>query len=471
MKDARILVVDDDTSMRMALCETLESCGYRVENAANGFEALTKFRKGSFEAVITDMRMPGMSGMEVLKSIKKISSDSPVILITAYGTVNTAVEAMKEGASDFIMKPFSLEDIEFVVKNVLATHGEKEEKAIEEEKRPATADREIISNDPKIMGIFEFLKTVAKSRSSVLIQGESGTGKELFARFLFRHSDRKHLPFVAVNCAAIPENLLESEMFGYEKGAFTGAMQKKTGKFELANGGTLLLDEVTEMNIHLQAKLLRVIQEREIDRVGGKMPIPVDVRIVATTNADIRKRIEEKAFREDLYYRLNVLPLKIPPLRERKGDVELLSRHFLKKYSNLNEKEAPAFAGQTLQRLNAYPWPGNVRELENVIERAVLLCQGKTILPEHLFLEEVPDEGLPEREKSAASGEEGADFLPGKGPSREMTIWEMERELIFRTLERVQGNKTKASEILGISVRTMRNKLQEYSGKTSLPSG
>jgi len=466
MKETRILVVDDDTSMRMALCETLESCGYLVETAANGFEALTKFKGGAFEAVITDMRMPGMGGMEVLKSIKKISPNSPVILITAYGTVNTAVEAMKEGASDFIMKPFSLEDIEFTVKNVLATQDEKDEKESRTERKPPVTDREIITRDEKILGLFEYLKKVAKSKSSVLIQGESGTGKELFARFLYRHSDRKHMPFVAVNCAAIPENLLESEMFGYEKGAFTGAMQRKIGKVELANRGTLLLDEVTEMNPHLQAKLLRVIQEKEIDRVGGKMPFPVDVRIVATTNADIRQAIEDKTFREDLYYRLNVIPLKIPSLRERKGDIELLSRHFLKKYSDLNEKTLPALADMTLKRLNAYDWPGNVRELENCIERAVLICQGDTVLPEHLHLEDVLFDDLAEEKKSFLL-EEIPRGIPENDSSTGKTLWQVERALIFSTLEKVKGNKTKASEILGISVRTMRNKLQEYQGKES----
>jgi len=470
MKEARILIVDDDTSMRMALCETLEICGYLVETAANGFDALAKFKKGLFEAVITDMRMPGMGGMEVLKSIKKISPESPVILITAYGTVNTAVEAMKEGASDFIMKPFSLEDIEFVVKNVLATHGEKDDREIKPAQKPIFTDREIITKDERILGIFEFLKTVAKSKSSVLMQGESGTGKELFARFLYRHSDRKNMPFVAINCAAIPDNLLESEMFGFEKGAFTGAIQKKMGKFELANGGTLLLDEVTEMDTHLQAKLLRVIQEKEIDRLGGKMPFPVDVRIIATTNADTRKCIEDKTFREDLYYRLNVIPLKIPPLRERKGDVELLSHYFLKKYSNLNEKALPEFADRTMKLLNSHDWPGNVRELENVIERAVLVCQGNTVLPQHLYLEDHVVDRMPAEEKMSCSLTEDSCVIPGIDLSKDMTIWEMEKELIFSTLDKVKGNKTKASEILGISVRTMRNKLQEYNLKTPLIS-
>ncbi|MCG6537482.1 MAG: sigma-54 dependent transcriptional regulator, partial [Syntrophales bacterium LBB04] len=291
----QILIADDDLSMRQALAESLESCGFEVETAENGADALAKFQKGKFEVVVTDMRMPKMTGMDVLRGIKKISPLTPVILITAYGTVKTAVEAMKEGAAEFIMKPFSLDDLEFAVRNVLVTNKDGKEGKIEE---PGPAVTEIITQDPAIISIMQLLKNVAASKSTVLINGESGTGKELFVRYVYRHSNRKNMPFVAVNCAAIPHNLLESEMFGYEKGAFTGAMQKKPGKFELAHGGTLLLDEISEMDIQLQAKLLRVIQEAEVDRLGGKAPVPVDVRIIATTNADLKLRIEEKTFRE-----------------------------------------------------------------------------------------------------------------------------------------------------------------------------
>lgn len=458
----QILIADDDVSMRAALSESLESCGYEVATAENGADALQKFREGRFEVVITDMRMPKMSGMDVLRGIKKISPATPVILITAYGTVNTAVEAMKEGAAEFIIKPFSLDDLEFVVKNVLAANAENqigEETRAQESPYPA---REIITKDAKILALLELLKNVAKSKSSILIQGESGTGKELFARYIYRHSNRKNMSFVAVNCAAIPGNLLESEMFGYEKGAFTGALQRKPGKFELADGGTLLLDEISEMDMQLQAKLLRVLQEGEIDRLGGKSPIPVDVRIIATSNADLKARIEEKAFREDLYYRLNVIPIKIPPLRERHGDVLLLAEYFLKKYSHINEKKPPQFSSRVLSLLESHPWPGNVRELENIVERAVLICEGAAILPDHLCLE----------------GEERKIVSPVPAPvehpfmkNPELTLKDMERDLIFETMSRVKGNKTKASKILGISVRTMRNKLHEYNYSVNDESG
>ncbi|OPY88473.1 MAG: Transcriptional regulatory protein ZraR [Syntrophaceae bacterium PtaU1.Bin231] len=307
-----------------------------------------------------------------------------------------------------------------------------------------------------MLSLLSMLKGIAKSKSSVLIQGESGTGKELIARFIYRHGNRRQRPFVAVNCAAIPHNLLESEMFGYERGAFTGASQRKIGKFELADGGTLLLDEISEMDVQLQAKLLRVIQESEVDRVGGKEPTPVDVRILATTNADLKTAIEEKRFRGDLYYRINVIPVKVPPLRERKGDIGILSEHFLKKYSSVNECGTPRLSRESLAVLQSHSWPGNIRELENIMERAVLICAGGEILPEHLGLEGQARPAAPApRAVEPAAGEAAA--CAGAA-----TLGEMEKNMIFETLRKVNGNKTKASKILGISVRTMRNKLHEY---------
>jgi len=450
-----LLIADDDRTMRMALAESLQSCGYEIETAENGAEALTKYAGGRFEAVITDMRMPKMSGMDVLRGIKKVSPKTPVILITAYGTVSTAVEAMKEGASEFIMKPFSLDDLEFVVKNVLATSaGGGEAPPDEDVEDGAYPEREIVTRDPGMLSLLAMLKGIARSKSSVLIMGESGTGKELIARFIYRHSNRRQRPFVAVNCAAIPHNLLESEMFGYERGAFTGASQRKIGKFELADGGTLLLDEVSEMDVQLQAKLLRVIQESEVDRVGGKEPTPVDVRILATTNADLKAAIEEKRFRGDLYYRINVIPVKVPPLRERKADIEILGEHFLKKYSSVNECSTPRLSREALELLRAHSWPGNVRELENIMERAVLVCAGGRILPEHL--------GLEGADRPAAAAPQAAEREEGEAVAGAATLGEMEKTMIFETLRKVNGNKTKASKILGISVRTMRNKLHEY---------
>ena len=454
----RLLIVDDDSSMRMALYESLSSCGYDVETAENGAEALVKFKNGQFAGVVTDMRMPKMTGMDVLRGIKKISPQTPVILITAYGTVNTAVEAMKEGASEFIMKPFSLDDLEFAVKNVLAASTRKTDQDDEEITGHASPHKELITQDKKILELLDMLKSVAKSKSSILIQGESGTGKELFARFVYRHSNRRQMPFVAVNCAAIPAQLLESEMFGYEKGAFTGATVKKIGKFELADGGTLLLDEISEMDIQLQAKLLRVIQESEVDRLGGKMPVSVDVRIIATTNADLQNRILQKTFRNDLYYRLNVIPVIVPPLRERNGDVILLAEHFIKKYSEVNEKKEPVLTSEAKAALSTYAWPGNVRELENVIERAVLICSEGHITSSNLFLEK-SDGRL--NQQTVPSNH---DMKPRheNDDEKNSTLHEMEKSMIFDTLNKVNWNKTKASKILGISVRTMRNKLNEY---------
>lgn len=453
----RLLVVDDDQSMRAALYESLSSCGYDVETAENGVDALAKFKEGQFAVVVTDMRMPMTSGMDVLRGVKRISPKTPVILITAYGTVNTAVEAMKEGAAEFIMKPFSLDDLEFAVKNVLATNARTDTGLPEEEIYPA---REIITADKKILALLEMLKIVAKSKSSVLIQGESGTGKELFARYIYRHSDRCHRPFVAVNCAAIPAQLLESEMFGFEKGAFTGAAVRKIGKFEMANEGTLLLDEVSEMDVSLQAKLLRVIQEAEVDRLGGKNPVQIDTRIIATTNADLQDRIAQKSFRSDLYYRLNVIPVMVPPLRERNGDVNLLADYFIKKYSQVNDRKEPVLSDGARAVLKAYPWPGNIRELENVIERAVLICNESTISVDHLFLESTAADAIV---KKNAQMEEAMSSA-GNTEQREkgLTLYEMEKNMIFDTLDKNDWNKTKASKILGISVRTMRNKLHEY---------
>ncbi len=455
MKTKTILVVDDDPSIRVTLSESLKSCGYEVETSGSGEDALAKFQEDKFDVVITDMRMPRIGGMEVLRGIKKVSSGTPVIVITAYGTVNTAVEAMKEGAADFIMKPFSIDHLESLVKKVVAEKNGKEQgrqgSSGHDSNGCLSRKKTIITKNKQMLALLELLKSVSRSKSSILIQGESGTGKELVARYIHRHSDRANMPFIGVNCAAIPNNLLESEMFGHEKGAFTGASRRRLGKFELAGGGTLLLDEISEMDIQLQAKLLRVIQESEIDRLGGVASVPVDVRIISTTNTNLKKCVEEKKFRSDLYYRLNVIPVKVPPLRERKGDIVVLCEYFLEKYSRLIGTIRPTLSKEAAEMLEAYRWPGNVRELENVIERTVLLSGGKTILPGHLYLES-------DGEKTGQPAEEALKSVFLKGA----TLKEMEKRLIFETLKNVDGNRTRASEILGVSVRTIRNKLNEY---------
>jgi DNA-binding NtrC family response regulator len=442
----KILIVDDEPSMRMALSESLDSCGYKTEAVNNGEEALKVFDQELWDMVITDMRMPGINGLDVLRSIRRKTKDTPVILITAYGTVNTAVDAMKEGATEFIMKPFSLEDLEGAVRKIFAAP-----EGIEASREHvAEMPFQIVTNNEKMLNILKLLKNIAKSRASVLIQGESGTGKELFARYICAHSDRSDQPFVAVNCAAIPTNLLESEMFGFEKGAFTGAHQRKVGKFELANTGTLLLDEISEMDVQLQAKLLRAIQESEIDRLGGKTPIPVDARIIATTNINIRMAIEEKRFREDLYYRINVIPVKVPSLRERRDDIECLSQYFLNKYCRLSNRPVPEIDRETMKRLFAHHWPGNVREFENAIEGAVLVCDGPKLLPEHLFMDDV------------FTVDKAADTDVPIRLDKVIKLSELEKAAILNALKHTGGNRENAAHLLGISIRTLRNRLHEY---------
>ena len=453
MKKNRILIVDDDDAMRLALSESLESCGFDISAAENGNEALNLFNKRKFDLVVTDMKMPGMTGIEVLQGVKKLSPDIPVILITAYGTVNTAVEAMKEGAAEFIMKPFSLDDLEAVVKNVISTYKAE----ASQKKEVLHPTQRIITQDPKLIAIMDMLKNVAKSKSSIMIQGESGTGKELLAKYVHEHSNRHNQPFVAVNCAAIPHNLLESEMFGYEKGAFTGASQRKLGKFEIAHTGTLLLDEVSEMEIHLQAKLLRIIQESEVDRLGGSSPIPIDVRIISTTNINLTSAISNKTFRGDLYYRLNVIPVKIPPLRERNGDILYLVDHFLVKFGKEKGLKKPVLTDNAAAFLKTYPFPGNVRELENIIERAVLMTDGGYITQESLCLESL------DNIETGQPGElEPTPIINATSLKTTKTLKDIEKELICDTLNSVDGNKTKAAKLLGISVRTLWNKVNEY---------
>jgi len=428
--EPRVLVVDDEPSMCRALSAVLERFGLKVSTALDGLQGLTKFRRDVYDLVIADLKMPGMSGVELLKEIKRISPRTPVVLLTAYGTIEGAVEAMKEGAFDFLQKPFSPEVLRDVVSRALRPRDQDSPKS-----------RPIITQSPLMLEVLDMAREVAKSSAPILITGESGTGKELLARYIHEHSPRSRGPFVAINCAALPEGLLESELFGHERGSFTGAVSQKKGKFELAHGGTILLDEISEMPLALQAKLLRVLQEGEIDRVGGLKPIPVDVRPIATSNQDLSERIRQGKFREDLYFRLNVVHLKLPPLREREEDIPLLAEYFLEKYARLNGKPVKEFSPEALEKLSRYSWPGNVRQLENVIHRAVLLARSERITAEDLILEE-----------EIGVGRMGAG----------LSLREMEKRLIIETLRRVGGNRTRAAKLLGVSVRTIRNKLKEY---------
>jgi two-component system response regulator FlrC len=499
-----ILIVDDEVEMRIAMSETLKHCGYPVELSHNAIDALKKFKNNEYSLVITDMTMPKRSGLELLKDIKGLEPFKPVIMATAYGTIETAVEAMKHGAFDYIVKPFNFENFIFIVERALAYQDSKgpimlrptEEKSNSAPtggtRKQANSDpKEIVTQNAAMKSLLDVARNVSRSKATILIQSESGTGKELLAQYIHNNSERSSKPFVAVNCAAMPDTLLESELFGHKKGSFTGANQDHRGKFEQAHTGTILLDEISEMALPLQAKLLRVLQEQEIDKVGGKDPIKVDVRVVATTNRNMLECVESGKFREDLYFRLNVIPLSLPALRERKDDIPLLVEHFLTKHALLNGRERPQIAQDALDVLTNYNWRGNVRELENVVERAMLLCNGNEILPHHLLMHSqmgsrtinedlasatasIPSTGstsisskrlTPAVVPPAPVIEVDANSIPANGPlgiEVGMSMKEAEKKLIFETLKESCGNRTHASRILGISIRTLRNKLNEY---------
>ena len=423
-----ILVVDDDPQMRAALKEAIQRAGFEAIVCDGGEAGLAKLQHASYSLVVTDMKMPKMDGLTFLREVRRRIGSQPVLVITGFGTVENAVESMKEGATDYLMKPFSFDALKKSLESILH--------------RTATG-KDLLTENAEMQKVITIAENLAANDITVLITGESGTGKELLARQIQRTSRRKEKPFIAVNCAAIPDNLLESELFGHEKGAFTGAVERRKGKFEMADGGTILLDEIGEMPMMLQAKLLRALQEREIDRVGGKETIPIDVRVIATTNRNLVRECAEGRFREDLFYRLNVFPLKVPPLRERPEDIIALTKHYINRFSAVARKTISGCTEEAIAILKSRPWRGNVRELENVIQRAVLMCNRDMIDVSDLMVDETIENEL---------GDQGAN---GK-------IKDMEKELIIKTLKDVQGNKTKAAQILGVSVRTIRNKLNEY---------
>lgn len=430
MKD--ILVVDDEQQMLVAIRETLKRKGFAITTASSGMEALGKLREQFFQAVITDVRMPKLSGMELLREVKKLSPATPVIMLTGHGTVTDAISALKQGAYDYLMKPFSAGQLTSVLGKATQTVRDQ----------TAYGSGAIVTNDPKMKQMLEVAVQAANSDETILIQAESGTGKELLARFIHNSSPRNKRAFVAVNCAAVPGDLLESELFGHEKGAFTGAHLSRIGKFELAHRGSMLLDEIGEMAPRLQAKLLRVLQEKEIDRVGAVAPTKVDVRVIATTNRNLKEMISTGIFREDLFYRLNVIPIGIPPLRQRKGDIPALVSYFCNRFSEDDNRKH--FSEETIELLQKYDWPGNVRELENLVRRAVALCRNLVVTPADL---------LPEMD---TGGNGNAELKPG------MSIKELEQKIIQITLDETAGNRTKAAQMLGVSLRTLRNKLREY---------
>ena len=451
MADARrVVVVDDEAGMRAGLVEVLTRGGFAVEPFGTAEDALTRLAAGGVDLLITDLRMPGMSGLDLLRETRQSATDVPTVVITAHGTVEDAVVAMKLGAVDFLTKPFSPTDLLHLVGRGLSERASAPPPSLRMRPGDGAPRRPIVSRDAGLLRILEIAESVASSRAPVLIDGESGTGKELLARYLHDRGTRRGKSFVAVNCAALPRDLLESELFGHERGAFTGAITRKVGKFELANGGTILLDEISELEPGLQAKLLRVLQEYEIDRVGGQAPVPIDVRVVATTNRRLREMIDRGDFREDLYYRLAVIPLSMPPLRERRGDVELLIDHYLSKFT---VGRAMTITREARVHLAQRPWPGNVRELEHAIERAVLLAAGET-----LGLADFAEREAPTPPRLAL------------GTLAGLTVREVEKHLIFATLERTRNNRTQAAKLLGISIRTLRNKLSEYRSRGELPT-
>ncbi len=453
-----ILVVEDKESMAEMLKETLESEGYKVISARDGMEGVRHLKEDRIDLVLTDLKLPKKDGIDILKSSKEENQLIPVIVMTAYGSVEIAVAAMKEGAFDFITKPFDTDHLLMLIKRALETQRLFTENILlKEEFASKIGFPRIIGRSKKIADVAQIVQKVAPTKTTVLLLGESGTGKELFARAIHNLSDRQHYPFVPINCAAIPRDLLESELFGHEKGSFTGADAKKLGKFELADKGTIFLDEVGDMDLTIQSKLLRAIEEGEIERVGAPRAIKVDVRIVAASNKDLEKAVEDKKFREDLYYRLNVFPIRIPPLRERREDIPLLVEYIINKYCLEIKTSVKSISKEALDILMNYHWKGNVRELENAIERAVILCDGDVITPELFVLSK---QSIFEPAKRSLSTEGTLETVAKEA----LRIAETHR--IVNALRETRGNKSKAAEILKVSYKTLLTKIKEYGIET-----
>ncbi len=446
----KILIIDDEEHMCWALKKAMQQEGYEALTATSGSKGIEILKEKGPSLVLLDLKMPGMDGLEVLKIIKEIHPKIPVIMITAHGTIETAIEAMKLGADDYITKPFDLDELKIVVAQALKYSNLVSQVSFLRSELSKKYG-EIIGESAAIKEVIMLIDRVAATNASVLITGESGTGKEITALTIHQASPRKEYPFVAVNCAALPEQLLESELFGHEKGAFTGAAALKPGRFEIADKGTVFLDEIGEMSPTMQAKLLRVLQERAFERVGGTETLHVDVRIISATNIDIKKAVEEGKFREDLYYRLNVVHIHLPPLRERKEDIPLLVNYFLKKYM-LGTYPVKNISPEAMELLMNYHWPGNIRELQNVIERSIIICPGDTILPEHL-----PKE-LQQQQSNAV---ETIVHFPDTGISLE----EVEKQLILTALKKSKGNQTKAAQLLGITRSALIYRSQKYNIK------
>ncbi|MFZ1984852.1 MAG: sigma-54 dependent transcriptional regulator [Desulfatitalea sp.] len=441
MDKAAIVIIEAHDRIYQRFGGSLSQCGHKVRRLLPEQELAAEFSGQPFDLIIAGDPLPRWSGLELMAYLKKHSIGAPVVMIAEKGTVHSAVEAIRLGVVEYLLVSDDDDLLHKSIEKISRTKGKNADKAVMRPARPG-----IVTQAPNMRQLLEMAQRIAPSSATVLIQGESGTGKELLARFIHSHSGRAQQPFVAMNCAALPDNLAESELFGYERGAFTGAVQRKTGKFELAQNGTLLLDEISELPLALQAKLLRVLQEKEVDRIGGQSPVPVDVRVIATTNRDLTAMVNAGQFRKDLYYRLRIIPLTIPPLRDRPQDIALLIDHFVRKFNPPGDPSLPHFDAAALERITTWAWPGNVRELENTVERAMLIRNGPLMGPELLLLD--------------------AETTGGPSPSAArlvgMTVKELEERLIDQTLHHVHQNRTHAAEMLGISIRTLRNKLREY---------
>jgi nitrogen regulation protein NR(I) len=463
-----ILIVDDDKSIRYSLKRMLEE-NFSVITAQNGEEALDRVRENPPDLIIMDIKMPGRNGIDVLKEIKSIDPKSLVIIMTAYGTTETAIEAMKYGAFDYILKPFPIPQMKGLVEKALSLRRMMKQEVIYApiEREERGEEERIIGSSPKMQEIYKIVGQIAPSDVTVLLRGESGTGKELFARAIYQHSTRSNQPFLPVNCAAIPDTLLESELFGHEKGAFTGASSRRIGKLEQCHGGTIFLDEIGDMSLSTQAKLLRVLQERSFERLGGMETIKVDIRFIVATNKDLEEAILSDKFREDLYYRLNVVSIQIPPLQERKEDIPELASYFIKKFDRELKKGIVGITPTAMEKILSYGWPGNVRQLENVLKRAMVLCQGEWILEDQLLFEK----GWERREAGDLAKkpiEDLLDILFEELSKVPVTLQDLdmisilERGLILRALQKTKGNQVQAALLLGINRSTLRSKMERY---------
>lgn len=462
----KILVIDDEESVGYSFQRLFSDPGYKVLTAHSAAEGLIKFKKETFDLVILDVRLPDTSGLNVLRQIKELDSKAVVLIITAFGTTETAIEATRQGAYDYILKPFEIPKIKNVIEDALkCSHLMHTEVVLAPERNDQTTGDRMIGSSPVMQEVYKLIGRVAPSDVNVLLLGESGTGKELVARAIYQYSNRAQKPFLAVNCAAIPETLLESELFGYEKGAFTGAIRRRIGKFEQADGGFIFLDEIGDMSLATQAKVLRILQEGRFERLGGDQTHQVDVRIIAATNKDLEKGIKNSSFREDLYYRLKVITITLPPLRLRGQDVLELVSYFLDKYSVQLKKERLSFSREATKRLETYHWPGNIRELENVIKRAIVLAKG-SIITEEIVAEEFGRSGeqepLTQTPAAAPQTISESEIEKYKGSLYEKIMEEAEKNLILQVLQNTGGNQVQATKILGISRTMLRDRIEKY---------